>query len=231
MSSFARFETRNEGPSRPYGAMRFAASVLCLVSGILDGVSSVSSWWAITLSGSSGSGTVSFLPGGSYEGSFGGSSGSATYTSGGLGYVGSLYEGVLALALIGMVLALAAGVLGVLAARGRRRSLGRYRTVRRLVLAVLVIALLAIIIVPALQPTLFGASNPSDLCTSALGSSTPCNSFWGSASANGENVTWGAEAGWFLTLGAAVLLVAAFALWRGSASDRSGNISTPSRWA
>jgi len=199
---------------------RLMVAAIAFAGAVLSGLALVCSWWTISVSGSGGSGSLSFLPGDSLTGSFaGGSSVTQTYASNGLGPVGGLYEGVLAGAIIALVLGLVAGLLALLVSFGKIRNAKRYSTIRNLLALGLLAVLILAVVVPSLQPTLFSNSNPSSLCSSTLGTKTPCNSFWGSINGNGETITWGSDVGWYLAVSSAVLLFAALILWIASRRD------------
>lgn len=189
---------------------RLVASVLAIVAGVCAGVSTISSWWSASASGSSGSGTLNFLPGGSATASIPGESVSNSYASLGLGQVGALYEGILAYCLVVMIVSFAIGAIGLLWSFGKLHGPSKGSAVQTWAICLAAISLVIVILVPLLQPDLFDRGS-SGICTGGV--SSPCNSFWGSASANGETVTWGADAGWYLAIAAFVLLIAAAVTW------------------
>lgn len=209
--------------SATFPAKRLAASLVFLVAGVLAGLSSITSWWTLSESGSTFTGSIGFLPGDSYQASGDGVTASGSYASDGLGPVGSMYEGVLALVLVVLILALVAGIIGVVASFSRTVNPARYYTVRNLLVVTLILATFATVLVPTLQPTLFHNSNPSDLCSSSSGTQTPCNSFWGSLSAGGESSTWGSDLGWYLSLATVVLSVGGLFVWRAGRQEPWGS--------
>ncbi len=68
---------------------------------------------------------------------------------------------------------------------------------------------------PSGQPGAFNADSTSGFGGSGCGNSpNPCTAFWGSVSAGGSTISWGADVGWYLAIAAAVLLLVAFIqLW------------------
>jgi hypothetical protein len=196
--------------NRPGMGMRMAAAALILVGGILALVSAFTAWWSLSFSGSS----ISFFPGSSYTGSGFFGSQTVTYASGGIGPVGGLYEAILALVIIAGILGIVAGLLGLVAAMGRLPA-HRHGMVKGLAIAAIVLALVAVILAPAVQPWAFHDSSNNGSCSGlGLNGSSPCGAFWGSASSHGFTVTWGAADGWYLALVAFVLTLVGFVLWR-----------------
>lgn len=200
---------------------RVVVSILSIVCAIVAGLSSTSPWWTESLSGQQASGSIHFLPGGSYTVVANGTTTSFTYDSDNIGNVGSLYQTVLAAAIVAAVLALVAAFLSLLAAMGRIRNPARHATVRNVLVAVAAISVFVAIALPTLQPTLFqNAVGQTTICTGIPGGGgSPCNSFWGSASGSGEAVSWGADQGWYLALTTVFLAVAGSVLWRWSTED------------
>ena len=208
------------GPSGPrMNVHRFVAALLLFGAGVLFAISVALSWWTLSESGGGG-GSISFLPGSSLRLTSGGSSGTQTYASTQLGPVGGLYEAILALAVVLACLAIISGLLALLASLGRQGNPGRYATFRNLFVVVLIIGLFLLILVPAAQGALVRQSSLGPtLCGLTDSSNNPCNSFWGSASAGGDNYSWGADAGWYIALVATIFLVGALFLWRSARSD------------
>jgi hypothetical protein len=132
-----------------------------------------------------------------------------------------LYEGILAITVTLMVLAIVAGIIGLVAGFQRISNAARYFTLRNLMVLLVVISLVSVVIVPVLQPTLFNNSNPST-CNGLGGINSPCNSFWGSATANGEQLSWGSDVGWYLAIATVVLLLSAAFVWRAAYSEPWG---------
>lgn len=203
-------------------AKRLTAAAITIVSGILFAVSTAVPWWSLSgLFSSFGSGTVQFLPGDSYSASAGSSSASGTYSSLGLGPVGGLYEGILAIAIVLTALSMLFGALGIVGGLGRLRSPRWFGAIRNVGILVTAVAVFAIVIVPALQPTLFHRSAPGT-CAGSSGAQSPCSNFWGSASAGGTSISWGADLGWYLTIAGLVLAIAAVVIWASSRSEPWG---------
>jgi len=202
-----------------FNLKRLLTASLAFVCGILAAVSALSAWWTWSNDGMfHTSGTVHFLPGGSSFGTLYGYSGSQSYAAADLGPVGALYEGVLAGVLTVTVLSFVVGIVALLASLGKVRDPARHTTVRNALIVSLVVILSLVILVPALQPGLFNGSDPADCYHLGTGT-TPCNSFWGSASGAGGTSSWGADSGWYLGVTTVVLLIAALILWRLSAYD------------
>jgi len=197
-----------------FPAKRFSASIVILAAGVLSGLASISSWWTLSESGSSYTGSLSFLPGDSYQATGEGVSASGTYAGDGLGPVGALYEGILAIVLVVLIIALAAGIIGFVTSLSRNSSPARYRTVRNLIVVAFVLSAFAAVLVPTLQAYLFHSANPSGICSSTGGTQTPCNSFWGSLSSDGESATWGSDIGWYLALATTILSLGGLFVWQ-----------------
>ncbi|MGA7923512.1 MAG: hypothetical protein WCA77_06005 [Thermoplasmata archaeon] len=195
-----------------FATKRLAASILVLVSGILAGVSAFTPWWIASLSGST-TGSTDFYPGASF--SIVNSKGVVTWftyaSRPDVSSLSGIYEGVLAMTLVVLILALVVAAIGVLAATWHIRNPARHRLIMLLIVVLFVISLIAIILVPVAQPS---------STTGCAGSGqTVCNSFWGSASGGGLSTMWGASAGWYLAIASAVVLVAALFVWRSSSSE------------
>jgi hypothetical protein len=207
-------------------------SVLFILAGILAGIAALSPWWTLTVSGSL-SGSFNFYPGSSYELTTAqGATSMVTYSSAAdLGSLSGLYEAVLGLLLAIFVLCLIIGFLLFLFGI-RRPALGRFslsflssqRTWFLIVtFALIVLALVAVVLVPLAQPGLIKNCSGSG--------ATECNSFWGSSSNGGINVSWGAAVGWSLGVASAVFLILIpIAYWltgRGKTVPASVTAATP----
>jgi hypothetical protein len=192
--------------SRRFNSGRFSCGILALVAGVLAGASTGVAWWTDYQS----SVYINFLPGGSLMGGGGSGTVTATYASLGLGPVGALYEAVLAMALAVTVLALLAGILGVFGSLGKLRSPKHNGRIRGLLIVVLIVALVSVVLVPIAQP--YALSQSSGGC-SGFGSESPCNTFWGAGATGGTGSSWGANAGYYLTVASVVLLLAGLVLW------------------
>jgi len=193
--------------SRAFNPSRFVSGLLMLIAGVLSGVSATVAWWTDSFSSSN----IHFLPGGSLTGSGSGGTVTESYAAYGIGPVEALYEFAFAAALALMVLALIAGILGVIGSLNRIRNPIRKGTVRGIVITVLVVSLALTIIVPAVQP--YALSKSSGGCAPGWNPQSPCDSFWGSGSQSGTSYTWGADAGFYLMVVTVVLLVAALVFW------------------
>lgn len=217
-ASSAPAPTATPGVPR-FHASRFVTAILLFVSGVLSAVSTAVSWWTINQTGTNPA-TIYFLPGSSLRGSSGSASVTATYAAAQLGPVGGLYDAILAIAIAVACLAVIAGVLVLLSSLGRVRNPARYSTFRGLIVAVLVVCLFLVIVVPTTQGAVIRQSGGtgSGLCTLDNSSTNPCTAFWGSSSASGNSVTWGADAGWYLLLAATVLVAVGLYLGRSTLS-------------
>ncbi len=202
-------------PKMSARATRLTASTLLLIASIVLAVSMAVSWWGASTTGAGASLEVGFLPGSSYffsSSAGGGTSGTQLYTNAGLVHVGHLYEAVLGVLVLATLAGFAAVVLGYLGAVGSFRS----RVFLRVTLILTVISAGSAILLPALvagaQPSSFTADGTTfgGMAGAGCGTgTTPCNSFWGSVTAGGTTVSWGADVGWYLSVAAAVLLVLA----------------------
>lgn len=190
-------------------ARGLVGSSLILVCGILAIISAFASWWTISVSGT---GTVSFLPGDSYSATSGGTSASQTYAAGSLGQVGALYEGLLAGLVVVVVFFFLAALIGLLISLRKITNPNRLSTPRNLLIVALIILLALVPLVPALQPTLFHNSDRAG-CNELGGTKTPCNSFWGSLSADGVTASWGSDVGWYLAIAAIIIAIASIVIW------------------
>ncbi len=194
--------------------LRLTASTLLLIGSIVLVVSMAVSWWGFSSTGAGASETIQFYPGSTYwTASSAAGTVSALYTTGGLVHVGQLYEAILGLgvtAAIAGFVATALGYLGVLAGP-RGRAAARYTFLFALVgfVAAIVLPPLAAGAQPGALTTDGTATGGGGGCPSG---SSPCSSFWGSLSANGVHVGWGADVGWYLAVVAIVLFF--LALWQ-----------------
>lgn len=195
---------------------RLTAATLILVAAILLAVSMGLSWWGATITGNGESISLYFNPGSSYSGSgntgAGFFSGSATYASAGLGHVGQLYNALFGVGLLAAIAGFAAMGLAFVGALGGFRS----RTFLRVTLVLLAVTFVAAAFLPAVvavsQPAAFSADGAAGFPGTGSGcgaGENPCNSFWGSVSANGTTASWGADVGWYLGLAAATILFVA----------------------
>lgn len=195
---------------------RLTASTLLLIASIVLAVSMAVSWWGASLTGGGTAGTIGLLPGSSYavSGNFGsgGLAGSTTYTSAGLIHVGQLYEAVLGVGLLATLVGFAGMVLGYMGAFGTFRSRAYLRITLLLTIISFAGAALLPVLVALAQPAAFNADGSAFGGAGGSGcgtGSSPCNSFWGSLSAGGTTLSWGADVGWYLSVAAAVLLLVA----------------------
>jgi hypothetical protein len=199
---------------RPSGR-RVAAAALLALAVVLAGISLGSSWWTISTVEDGTTGYIYFLPGSSAGFNEAGNSGTQSYTSGELNNTGMLFQalfylivGALAVAAVGCVLAF---VCALHRAPKSSWSTGAAATS----VAALALALVGVVLVPAVEPSLFAKDNPDNICGAfqGAGSNSPCTTFWGSLTTTHGTVTWGADLGWYLMVIALVFLVAAFVLW------------------
>lgn len=197
---------------------RLTASTLAIVAGIVTGVSMLTAWWSASLATADGVLTVSFLPGDSLTASGQGYSGSATYSSLGWGQVGGLYEGILAFGIVAMILSFIGGVLGLLWSFGKLRGPSKGYSAQMLMVGVVIVSLAIVVLVPVVQPATL-SNNSNGTCQASAGSGSPCSSFWGSVTDPNGTSTWGADVGWYLEVGAIVLLIAASVAWELSRNE------------
>jgi hypothetical protein len=201
-------------PGKTMNSKALVASILAFGAGILSGLSALSPWWTLSGSGGGvGSLSIGFLPGGSFSASDNGTTASFSYASQGVGQIGALYEGILALTVLIMLISFVVGGLGLLRTFKGNRQGGGMDSVQVWAVCVLILAVVAILVVPLAQPGVI-AMHPAGLCASQSGLKTPCNSFWGSVSANGATLSWGADLGWYLEIATVAILIAALLTWR-----------------
>jgi len=206
-------------PPRPKMSVkgtRLTASTLLLLASLLLAVSMGVSWWGASVSGGGNATVIGFEPGSDYSAqSHTNSSSQHTYISSGLVHVGELYEAVLGVGLLAMV----AGFGGVLLSFGGTFTAFKSRKFLMISLLLTIISLVGAALLPGLvalgQPGAFNADSTSGFGGSGCGNSpNPCTAFWGSVSAGGSTISWGADVGWYLAIAAAVLLLVAFIqLW------------------
>jgi hypothetical protein len=181
-----------------------AAGGLFLLGGTLSLTSTVLAWWSLRNPG----GTVSFYTY-NIQTSGNGASNSSSYAAAGLGHVGGMYDAILALVVIAGILGVVAGLISLRNGMGRG-SPSRKGTVKRLAIATLVLALFAVALAPAMQPWVLHQT-PGNC--GGMSAPTPCASFWGSETVLGNSYSWGAAAGWYLALGALIVVVMGVILW------------------
>ncbi len=175
-----------------------------------------SAWWSAGLSGAF-TGSLDFLPGGSYQTNSGGMTQTETYTSANLDTVGTLYQTIYGLGLAALVIAAVGAIFAFLGATGKVRDARTHNVVRGFAIFTFSAMLVAVLVAPLVQPYAF-SSAPVVNCTGSTGPN-PCHSFWGSSSNASESVGWGANVGWYLGLGALVLTLLSLVLWSRSARD------------
>jgi hypothetical protein len=206
-------------PTPARSGKRFVSSLIVLIGGVLALTSAWIAWWSLSGSGV----TLSFLPGSSGTLSYGGTTTTNTYASGGLGQVGALYEAILALTIVSGVLAIIAGILGIVLRAGRMKP-STAGKVKGLSIAALVLVLVAVAVAPGLQPYLINqSSDGSSFCSTFNG---PCSSYWGSSTVSGTTFTWGAAIGWYLALVGFVLILVGLILWNSARNEPWGSPGT-----
>lgn len=198
---------------------RRIGAVVLIVAAFLCGTTALTPWWGTSTAGAGPSMQTGFLPGDIYLKSVGGSSGTVTYSSQGLVALGELYETILWLAVALMVLALLAGVIALAASFSVAPMPRGNRFVRYLSLGLAAVTIVLAILVPAVQPGYLGQSSSAGFCSPAGAASTPCNSFWGSATSGATTTSWGPGVGWGLLLATAALFVAVAYLWWSAARE------------
>ncbi len=188
-------------PTENAARVRLASATLFLVTSALVVTSLVVPWWtvqyAVPTSSGTESATIYFLPGSSARVLANGVSSVATYTSLGLGgSTGTLYGTVQAVGLIVVVAAAGAGVLTVLL--GATKSWRRQISVAVATLGI--IAVVGLTLTVGLFPVAESQSLPNGLafCGIASGGSSPCASFYGSATGAWGSGSWGPGSGWYL---------------------------------
>jgi hypothetical protein len=143
-----------------------------------------------------------------------------TYSSASLNNTGKLYNMVQFLVLGGVLL----GLLGALLALGFPGSRSGLTPGIVLVVLAMIVALVAPVWLTVSQP---GAMK-SDYPTSTIGGNgtNPSNTFWGSNSSDGVVYTWGANTGWYLSLVAFALFVAALFVLRTPRTPKMDDTAT-----
>lgn len=204
---------------------RWMAAIGSAGAGIVFSIAAFESWFALSASESGTTVYEYFYPGSSFSVVGGGTSQSMGYAAAGAGPVGALYEGILATMLLLAVLAFLGCVLGVLGASGRLRNPDRFNTVWGLYVTVVFVDVILVALVPVIQPTLFGKSNGG--CTGFPSGANPCNSYWGSGTASGLSLSWGADVGWYLAIAGAAMAATALGLWWSTAKDPWGAAGRP----
>ncbi|HTT14610.1 MAG TPA: hypothetical protein VMG14_06610 [Thermoplasmata archaeon] len=193
-------------------------AIACVVGALLAG------WWGMSVQEPNGEGTLTYtfsLGSNLLVGCSGGSAcastptGSVAYSSHGLSPVGGLYEGALVLVLLALAAAVGAAVVGLAGVLEYWTARGQHLATVLLAFVALVFVLAAILSVAGLQPGAFGQGGGG---IASGGTPSPAESFWGGCSGGGLNngacstpsgsitASWGAGAGWYLALVAAVLL-------------------------
>jgi len=195
------------GTARSFSPRRFVSGALALLAGTLAGISSITAWWTETYVSGGSLAVVHFLPGGSLTGFSDGMSITAPYSLIGVGDVGDLYETILVLALVVLVLCLASGILGVIGSLVGGRAPNRDRLIRILLVSALGLALLSVVLAPAVQP--YGLSHASSGGCSGFGSQSPCKFFWGNGSSGATAYAWGGDVGYYLMVVVDVFVVVA----------------------
>ena len=173
------------------------------LAGLLAGISALTPWWYTSAMGSATSSLAEFFPGANLYAGGGGGGGYVSYAGVGAGQLGNLYEAVLAGTIAVMLLSWA--VAGLVLASARRRGTSRLQIARWLAWAGLAVAVLLAALIPLLQPALLDVAGAKAACSAGT-SSGPCSSFWGSTTVASTRYVWGAGAGWWLDLGAVILL-------------------------
>jgi hypothetical protein len=211
------WDRREPETQNVYGRRKTAVG-LALVGTILLLVALVIPWWFASFTEGQDNGMIQFLPGSQYSGSgvindesF---SGSQQYSAANLTNVGNLYGAVLDGGLLAGVLGFVAIFLGFFGARGSFQT----RTPLYLILVALGLTALIVTVMPlwvaSAQPGAF--AQDGTFAGSGGGcplTSSPCNTFWGSASVGSDSVSWGAGFGWYLTIVAAIFLWGSFAFY------------------
>jgi putative oligomerization/nucleic acid binding protein len=209
------------GPRRRASRRRLISSVLLIAAGVLSAFSLTASWWSYSNAGAGGSSTSQFIPGTSTSIVTKGMTVSMSYADAGLGPVGALYLGLLVGGLILAAVALAAGAIALLATWGRVQNPARQVTLRNLLVGLTVAAIACVVAIPLAQPSLVNLSG-SAWCPAGSTSATPCTSYWGASKVGSTSQSWGADTGWYLFLGAPVLLALSLLFWGTAAREPWG---------
>jgi hypothetical protein len=210
------------GPSRiAHSGRRRAGGIILLLSLVILAVSLLLPWWF--LSASEGSTTVGydFLPGNTISATLDGSTISGSYSAAGFGGMAGLYEALFGLLVAGLALAGIAGVLGLLTDFGVLRGRTRGRALPALAIVGLLLVVAAVGVTTTAQPSTFNNANPDGLCSAFANysGSSPCSSFWGSISANGATISWGAGTGWYIGVVGLVFVLAGVLVWNSGRKD------------
>jgi hypothetical protein len=182
--------------------------VILLVASLFVG------WWSIQLSGfditetlvlgfpaTSGGNGVSFECSGNLSEFTNHCPSPETYSNASLSSTGKLYTAIQSLVFAGIV----AGLLGVLLALGIVGGGNRRKLTIALACLAVSLALLAPVALTVAQPSAMNSDHPYGTIGSSA--TSPTNSFWGSNVSDGISYSWGASAGWYLALGAFVLIL------------------------
>jgi hypothetical protein len=201
-------------PEGPVNRDRVGASLLLVIGAILLAVSSFQAWWTLSEASGGGTATAYFLPGSSYSTSGppgnGYFSGSGLYSAGGLTQVGQVYGAVLWIVIVLLVAAIVAAMIGFWGLSGTFRTRVTLYVTLLLTIGATVVGILLPLLLLGFQPAAFSGDVGDEL--SCPPGTSPCTTFWGSYSAKGTAVSWGAGAGWYLALAAAGVLVCALIL-------------------
>ncbi|MFZ0892756.1 MAG: hypothetical protein WB778_00880 [Thermoplasmata archaeon] len=198
----------NGGRRRRWGAALVLAGVILLIASLFVG------WWSLEVSGfgitetlvlgfpvPNGGNGVSFECGGNLSQFIQHCPASETYSNASLNATGTLYTAIQFLVFGGVVLGLLGGVLALrTGAVGPRRKLTIVLVTLALALSLAAPAALALA-----QPAAMHADYPKG--TVGSNGTSPTNSFWGTNSTDGIAYDWGASVGWYVALGAFLLIL------------------------
>jgi hypothetical protein len=214
---------------RPVAIPRWVATALVVLGLVLLVVAVFLPWYAFGASSAAGRDTQLFYPGlpsenGSIRYSCSGSIScppDSSYSTQSYDSIGTVVETGLLVSVVAIVAAAITAVLGAMAKARFARSVTIYTA--GIVAAVLALA----------TPILYGVALPGaenrDVPDSARPpTSGPWTSFFGSASWNEPHLgtlslTWGPESGWYLSIGAAALIVVGLVLFRKGRGSHSPN--------
>jgi hypothetical protein len=194
---------RNGGTGRQRTRNLVAAA--SLVAGLLAALAAISPWWVLSTSSAGSTTEVGYYPGTVVRVVTGGGGGITSYAATGAPSVGALYASVLVATLALAVLGAAVGVQGFASLRGTWASLRARRLAGLALLAAMLLGAALVVGVPLAQPGLYRSDDPGGACLTGAPPGA-CSSFWGSSQSAGTTTTWGAGAGWWLSLSATVLL-------------------------
>jgi len=200
---------------RPPSRRRALATVLLVAAVVMSGLSLGFSWWTISATSDGNSANIYFLPGSDVSATNNGYSATGSYSSAGLNNTGNLFGTVFYL-VVGVLALSALGALFAAASTAHpkpKETWGNGVVLLSLVGAAL--AVVSVVLVPLVAPSLFADDNPSNICGKAAGAGnpSPCTSWSGSLTNSAGTLSWGGDVGWYFMIAAAALLVVGLVVW------------------